>query len=750
MKRFPEKRYYVTDYVSSAMQLLLCPWLGWETSALTLEEDEVVLRRRNCCTSSISRRPYSQLNSAETRKTCCCYKIGSDLFPLDSRGWGGLSTGCHCNRSQTMEIVQDLKHRIDGRGPVAQLKEHEFLMDRLRRLTLQVPLLLDHFRVKYPADPRTMAKIFGNNVPGRRLPQSKTSHIEDRFGMKSYDVTSWLDRLCCTKRKLELKGSEAVVTASGWRKAAKVVDRRPYSDIAYVEAERNCWACTSIKADPIRRLMPGAGWKGYLVSEIVTEFEARVNAHGHVARTKELEHMLDQVHDLGIQLPLLMWKLGLPTAFPPSQQTMEDIFGPNPPELPKFPDIVAPEHFPKKTVEVASHWENICLFLFTLGFAGCLHHSVTLLEDEVVLVKSNKCCDMVKRTPYSQMHDLDGRRACCCFHGIHGAWPRFGCEWIDVEEIAEELQARKAGRSSIEELRRREHTMCRAIELDVRADQLLGRLGVLYPPNQAAMQRIYGSASMVPPREAGALGVGAHPSSSEKVEDQSWDVTNNYASAFICCATLGLAGWQKEKLELLDEEAVFGKQNCCVSSRTRYPYSELGAVEPENVCCGRWLAVGTNVGTFSPGCGHEDKLVNDIVDGLNGRKYMRGNVAYMRQHENLVVEIIKLGIKMDLLADKLGIPLPPMQEFDATILELGASIPGHAKVTVPSGLAPGQKFQVQGPSGPFLVVVPQGAKAGQMISVEMPAAWERGETEPTRRSSRGRSSLLSCFAFSLL
>ena len=43
-------------------------------------------------------------------------------------------------------------------------------------------------------------------------------------------------------------------------------------------------------------------------------------------------------------------------------------------------------------------------------------------------------------------------------------------------------------------------------------------------------------------------------------------------------------------------------------------------------------------------------------------------------------------------------------------------------VAVPTGLSPGQQFQVQGPHGLFTVAVPQGVVAGQMIRVQMPQA----------------------------
>ena len=45
-------------------------------------------------------------------------------------------------------------------------------------------------------------------------------------------------------------------------------------------------------------------------------------------------------------------------------------------------------------------------------------------------------------------------------------------------------------------------------------------------------------------------------------------------------------------------------------------------------------------------------------------------------------------------------------------------------LTVPSGVAEGQQFQADTPSGPMLVTVPSGAKSGETIQIQVPAAAE--------------------------
>ena len=48
-------------------------------------------------------------------------------------------------------------------------------------------------------------------------------------------------------------------------------------------------------------------------------------------------------------------------------------------------------------------------------------------------------------------------------------------------------------------------------------------------------------------------------------------------------------------------------------------------------------------------------MVDEISAELQERKVHRGNIAQLRHQENLIIEIIKLGIKVEMIARKKGV-----------------------------------------------------------------------------------------------
>ncbi|CAE6970966.1 unnamed protein product, partial [Symbiodinium sp. CCMP2456] len=113
----------------------------------------------------------------------------------------------------------------------------------------------------------------------------------------------------------------------------------------------------------------------------------------------------------------------------------------------------------------------------------------------------------------------------------------------------------------------------------------------------------------------------------------------------------------------------------------------------------------------------------------------RGNIAQVRMQENLMIEMIKLGVQLDQLARNDGVEYPPTQAKMTEVFGPNAvlpqkqmapivaqgSDPSLMQVIVPEGFGPGQMFQVQGPGGGMMQVqVPQGALPGQVLQVAAP------------------------------
>ena len=186
MQTFPERSFDVTNWIEACIGLPLClltrlgslsnsvrvmslaqAHLTTARKTLDLEGEEAVLRTRNCCCSCTQRRPYAQLTLLEERSLCfgTCAAINSDLAPMNDKNEGGIVPGCGCSRSLVQEIVQELNLRKDGRGKIAQVRQQKFMLDKISKLALQVPMLLKHFGVTYPPEEATLQRVFAQATP---------------------------------------------------------------------------------------------------------------------------------------------------------------------------------------------------------------------------------------------------------------------------------------------------------------------------------------------------------------------------------------------------------------------------------------------------------------------------------------------------------------------------------------------------------------------------------------------------------
>lgn len=742
MPRFPAKSYDVTNFIESGSSVCC---VGWTTKTLSMEEEEVVLKTRNCCLNQAQRRPYAQLNTVDLRTQCfnICYAISSDLAPVDVEGNGGIVPGCGCDELKVKEIIDELNVRKNGRGNIAQIRQQTFMLDKVNRLKLQIPVLLDAFKVAYPPDEATIQRIWGNAPPAEFRALRDVlggSEALQEFDTKEYDVTCCIEPLCCTSKKLILGPEELVVTKIAGLTRDTVTEHRPYANVDSVEATKACFCCSGVSfadatgggaASELSNVMPGTGCNAGLVEEIRAELQARVGARGQVGQMAQLEKMMQTVNDLSAELPLLLDKQGLEVAYPPSQQTMSDLYGPGAPQQPPIP----PPHdttsisFPEKTYDVQNTCGAVCGCLCTCGIAGCTKTTMILKEEEIQTELSNNCTQSVNRTPYAQLGGVS-QSTCCGLHSVNGMMPGLGCSADVVKEIADELQERKVKRGNIAQLRNQENTMYKAVEMDVRTDILMKKLAVAYPPEQDTMNQLYGANPPSLPSNEAERGSGIHIQASERLGTRSW-TTTNWADMVCCCCT-------QTSLTVDDEEFVVERVGPLCTGKDRRPYAQMGSVEKTDACC-CCRNVTTDTQIFSPGCGCATDLVEDIGNELQFRKVTRGNIAQIKQQENLMIELIKLGVKLDLITkDRPNCQVPPSQETMDRMFGPGAQVPEPAEqtlrtsvvrrgssfttmeVVVPEGATGGSQFTVKGPRGSFQAEVPVGAMANERIVVPVP------------------------------
>lgn len=617
----PEISFDVTNQLESFCLCIHCPFLGWLSKKLKLEDQEAVFTQKLLCCKSVKRMPYAQLGNVMIMRTCCgCVAVGSELAPLQHDGKGGMSPGCGCDEYMCKKIENELQQRKLLRGNVAQVNKLEHLGNKIGEVSYGVDAL--------------MAK---NNMPNEQE-QSINSGLQNFYGNKTFnDLACCCEMLCCTSHYLVLDKEEAIHYHSDC--CTSRVAKREYAQLGFVKRRKDCFCCRTV-ASEVGDFTPGCGCNRSLVNEIVEELQARKIERGTVGQIREQERLLGKLRRINYKMDQLEMNLGV--AYPPDVQTMQRIFAGATTGVPAVPPRAKgaldgkEEHFTNKSFITT----NTCAWLCS---CCCLRTSIELLEDEYHEHEKDCCDDSIMKVPYGQMQSVDYNRYCCCYE-VNGLCPGCCCNGSKVEEIAHEMQERKIKRGNIMQLKQLEAFQSTAQELDLRMHLYLDKYGISYPPTDPqVISEVYGMPVFrILSQPFGLL----HPDASQAFEYKDYGNIMNFWEC--CCCFLCCLGPQSRRLEMLDEEIYITNEGTCFREAKRKPYAQLGDVEKQNCCC---CVQVDDVG--SPGCGCNSALVDQIAHDLQVRKVLRGNIAQLKVSENIMKEVLKINAKLRLLHYKL-------------------------------------------------------------------------------------------------
>jgi len=627
-----DKRYDVTNTCTAACNFVLCPWMGWTTTTLLMTDQEVSLRTKNWCGASKQKRPYAQLGSVDEAQQCCgiCSAFASDFAPVKENGEGGLVPGCGCEQAMVQEIVKELQMRKAKRGGIAQIRKLDYMLKKTAKIGTQVPIIADHFEVP---------------IEKKQAPLSSS----EIFPSKTIDATNWLEMIfACTSRELKLEAEEAILHINKCFGMNTIVSQREYGQLGFVEKQKNCVCCFQVASDlsPIPgegNISPGCPCTNRTqVTSIVQELRERMAARGQVGQIRKQEKMLKMINDFKPNLLEVGKKVG--ASAPPQLQVMTE------------QGQEVSQQVEKKDYDITNTIDSCLNCVCTCGVAGCTTETMSLHEDDLFIITKNNLDDSNMKMPYAEMDSVDVQKSCCCCWSVNESSPGFGCNRALVEEIAEDLQQRKLKRGNIAHLKQLRNMQGTAAGLDALAEDILKREGIMYPPSQADINRVFGEGKTPKVLENPAV----HVEPDQEFEEKKYSVTNYPESiaGLLCCQ-----GWRTRTVELTSDEMLILTEDCCSRFQSRTPYGNVDAVESETACC--CCAQLPDVAT--PGCGCSKELVDEMARELQERKTKRGAIAQIKQQENIIVEVLKLGVKTDLLIDKRSIAYPPAPEVMARV-----------------------------------------------------------------------------------
>jgi len=640
----PDMKFNVSDPCEQAAHFCACPCMGIQTKTLDLTDQEVTFRIKNLCGTKKQKRPYAQLGSVDKHTLACgCHTLVSDFSPLNEKGEGGLKIGCCGMDGDAVDrIVKELQHRKAKRGGIAQIRKLDYVIGKMVKIGTQVPMLLDSIGVAFEKKP---------------APEFKKVTLE----RKVYDVSSYIEMLCaCTTKELVLEPEEAQLTINACFGCHQINTKREYGQLGFVEKKKDCVCCFRLSSDisPIpgqSDMVPGCPCANRSkVAMLVRELRDRMAVRGQVGQIKKQEKILGMVADVEQNLELLIKHQGI--QYPPSQEEMRARFGDSVEALSaERPPI---ERITPKDYDVTSLIDSCLTCCCTCGIAGCTKEKLELKEDDMFVHSKNRLDDSDIKIPYAEMDSVDMTRSCCCCYTVNEQTPGFGCDKNKVEAITADLQECKNKRGNIAHLKQLQAMQSVAVAMDVMADLMLKKEGVQYPPTPQTMDEVF------PGQKPRALTHQQMPQLEPKrdFDTKSYGVTN-YIACLCGCLCCPCCGPLTSKMTLMPDEMLMVNENWCYKQSSRTPYGNLGAVETETMCC----CCSQLPDLATPGCGCSNGLVDEIAAELQERKVKRGNIAQMKQQENIIIEVLNTEAKMDMLMHKRGLSYPPTPEIMARV-----------------------------------------------------------------------------------
>jgi hypothetical protein len=392
------------------------------------------------------------------------------------------------------------------------------------------------------------------------------------------------------------------------------------------------------------------------VTHIVRELRERMATRGQVGQIRKQEAIMGMIGDVEDDMKLLMKNKDC--AYPPAQAYMQSRFPQNPPDLTKARPV--PETVEVKTYDVTNKIDSCLTCCLTCGIAGCTTETMELKEDDMFIKTVNNLDDSDVKIPYAEMDSVDVMKSGCCCFSVNEQSPGLGCEKEKVDLIASDLQECKYKRGNIAHLKQLRAMQTTALGVDVMADLLLQKEGIQFPPAAEAMSEVF------PGAKPWALTheLKSHIEPDQEFETKTYSVTNIPAAimSFVCCPCTGC---HTTELELGPDEMLLINKDWCNQTQSRTPYGNIGSVETETTCC-----VCTELPEIAmPGCGCSEDLVNEIAGELQARKEKRGNIAQMRQQENIIVDILNTEAKIAVLAHHYKVQYPPAPEVMAQVFK---------------------------------------------------------------------------------
>lgn len=640
----PDMKFDVSDPCEQITAFLFCPCMGITVKTLDLTDQEVTFRIKNLCGVQKQKRPYAQLGSVDKHTLACgCHTLASDFAPVNEKGEGGLKIGfCGMDEQAVDTIVRELQMRKGKRGGIAQIRKLDYVISKMARIGTQVPVLLDSMGIQFPKKP---------------APDSTKVTLQ----RKVIDVSGYLEMICaCTTKELTLEPEEAQLNINACFGVNQINSKREYGELGFVEKKKDCICCFKVRSDisPIpgqSDFQPGCPCANRSqVNMLVRELRDRMAARGQVGQIKKQEKILGMVADVEENLKLLMSHQSI--AYPPGQEEMKQQFGADAPNLgePRPPiETVQP-----KDHDVTGKIDACLTCCCTCGIAGCTTEKMELKEDDMYIKTKNRLDDSDVKIPYAEMDSVDMTRSCCCCYTVNEQTPGYGCDKTKVQQITADLQERKEKRGNIAHLKQLRSMQTAAVAMDVMANKFLAKEGLQYPPTPETMQMVF------PGKKPRALTHEQKPhiEPHKEFDMRSYKVTN-YPASIIACLCCPLCGWNSSTLELGPDEMLLVQENWCNRAASRTPYGNLGAVETETMCC----CCSQLPEIATPGCGCNAALVNEIAAELQERKVKRGNIAQMKQQENIIIEVLNTEAKLDMIMHKRGLAYPPPAEVMARV-----------------------------------------------------------------------------------